>query len=45
MDSQGCGTINNNGERLVNFMCQQELCDRWDHLPTQIYSQTDMEIT
>ena len=35
MGSQGCGTTTNNGERLVNFCLNNNLCDRWDHLPIQ----------
>ena len=36
------GSDNGETDKLLS---QQQLCHRWDNLPTQRYSQTDMEVT
>ena len=45
MGREGCGIINDNGEKFCELLSQQQLCDRRYHLSTQRDTQTNMEVT
>ena len=45
MGKEGCGEMNENGERLVDFCMKSQLCHRWHNLCPQGYTQTYLEIT